>query len=63
MKAAAVNDQLLAEKTELEDSLSKGHDLITEMESKVKKLEAEKKEADRQVTVCNTHLTELFLMS
>ena len=49
MKAAAVNDKLQAEKAEMEENLSKGHGLIKEMESKVKRLEAEKKEVDRQV--------------
>ena len=49
MKAASVNDKLHAEKSELEEALSKGQTLITDMEAKVKKIEAEKKEVDRQV--------------
>ena len=49
LKAAAVNDKLQAEKAELEESLNKGHSLITDMESKVKKLESEKKNLDREV--------------
>ena len=49
MKAASVNDKLHAEKSELEEALSKGQTLITDMEAKVKNIEAEKKEVDRQV--------------
>ena len=49
MKAAAVNDKLHAERSELEEALSKGQTLINDMEAKVKKMEAEKKEVDRQV--------------
>ena len=49
MKAAAVNDKLHAEKSELEEAFSKGQNLINDMEAKVKKIEAEKKEVDRQV--------------
>ena len=49
MKAASVNDKLHAEKSELEEALSKGQSFITDMEAKVKKIEAEKKEVDRQV--------------
>ena len=50
VKAAAVNDKLMAEKTELEEAFAKGQNLITDMEVKVKKIETEKKEVDRQVS-------------
>ena len=49
MKASAVNDKLQAERAELEEAFSKGQSLINDMEAKVKKLEAEKKDVDRQV--------------
>ena len=49
VKAAAANEKLLAEKMELEEALSKGHTLITDMEAKVRKMETEKKDIDRQV--------------
>ena len=54
MKAASVNDKLHAEKSELEEALSKGQTLITDMEAKVKNIEAEKKEVDRQVRTIHT---------
>ncbi len=49
MKAAAANEKLAAEKAELEEALTKGDSLVKEMETKVRKVEAEKKELDRQV--------------
>ena len=49
LKAAATNEQLATEKAELEQALSKGDSLVKEMEGKVRKVEAEKKELDRQV--------------
>ena len=49
VKAAAANDKLLAEKAELEEAFTKGQTFITDMEAKVKKIETEKKEVDRQV--------------
>ena len=49
VKASAANEKLQAEKSELEEALSKGQTLITDMEAKVKKMENEKKDIDRQV--------------
>lgn len=49
LKASAVNDKLQSEKAELEEALGKGQTLINDMEAKVRKLENEKKEVDRQV--------------
>ena len=49
VKAAAANEKLQAEKAELEEALSKGHTLIIDMEAKVRKMENEKKDIDRQV--------------
>ena len=42
--------QLAAEKAELEETLAKGDNVVKEMEVKVKKLETEKKDLDRQVS-------------
>ena len=41
--------QLAAEKAELEETLAKGDGVVKEMEAKVKKLETERKELDKQV--------------
>ena len=41
--------QLAAEKAELEETLAKGDGIVKEMEAKVKKLETERKELDKQV--------------
>ena len=49
VKASAANEKLQAEKSELEEALSKGQTLITDMEAKVRKMENEKKDIDRQV--------------
>ena len=41
--------QLATEKAELEETLAKGDGIVKEMEAKVKKLETERKELDKQV--------------
>jgi len=50
MKAEAVHQKLMTEKNELEEALSKGSSYMREMEGKVKKVENEKREIDRQVS-------------
>ena len=50
MKAEAVHQKLMKEKTELEEILAKGSSYMREMEEKVKKVENEKREIDRQVS-------------
>merc|ERR1712108_92186 len=49
VKAEKINEKLAAETAELEDALSRGDEMVKEMESKVKKLEADKQKVDRQV--------------
>jgi hypothetical protein len=63
LKSSATHDKLLAEFSELQEALGKGDNVVKEMEIKVKKVEAEKKEIDRQVimqlTVKKTDLLTL----
>ena len=50
MKAEAVHQKLMTEKNELEEALAKGSSYMREVEGKVKKVENEKREIDRQVS-------------
>ena len=49
MKASAINEKLAAEKAELDEALAKGDEVVNEMSTKVKQLEAEKNHLDKQV--------------
>ena len=49
MKAEAINEKLAAERAELEESLARGDEVVQEMLGKVKHLEAEKNQLDKQV--------------
>ena len=51
MKASAINEKLAAEKAELDEALAKGDEVVNEMSTKVKQLEAEKNHLDKQVTL------------
>jgi hypothetical protein len=53
-KAESVNEKLQDEKRELEAILAKGAGAVQEVEAKAKKVEAEKKELDRQASVSAT---------
>ena len=46
-----MHQKLSAEKAELEEAMSKGSSYIKDMENKVRKVDNEKKEIDRQVSV------------
>lgn len=50
-KAHVLNQRLLAEKEELEEQLAKGDEAVRELEDKAKKIENEKKEVEKQVSV------------
>ena len=50
MKASAINEKLAAEKAELDEALAKGDEVVNEMSTKVKQLEAEKNHLDKQVS-------------
>ena len=45
-----MHQKLSAEKAELEEALAKGSSYIKDMENKVRKVDNEKKEIDRQVS-------------
>ena len=49
VKAATINEKLAAEKAELEDALARGDEVVSEMAGKVKQLETEKNQIDKQV--------------
>ncbi len=49
-----MNEKLQDEKRELEAILAKGAGAVQEVEAKAKKVEAEKKELDRQASVSAT---------
>ena len=49
VKAAAINEKLASEKAELEDALARGDEVVKEMSGKVKQLETEKNQLDKQV--------------
>ena len=51
MKASAINEKLAAEKAELDEALAKGDEVVNEMSTKVKQLEAEKNHLDKQVSI------------
>ena len=53
MKAELIYKKLNAEKVELEEALAKGSTYVKDMDTKVRKVETEKKEIDRQVSICN----------
>ena len=57
MKAEAINEKLAAEKAELEESLARGDEVVQEMLGKVKHLEAEKNQLDKQVLKIIIHQT------
>ena len=48
-KEKSINDKLVAEKTELEEALARGGEVVKEMASEVKKLETEKNQLDKHV--------------
>ena len=51
MKAELIYKKLTAEKVELEEALAKGSSYVKDMDTKVRKVETEKKEIDRQVSI------------
>ena len=51
MKAELIYKKLTAEKVELEEALAKGSTYVKDMDTKVRKVETEKKEIDRQVSI------------
>ena len=51
-----MHQKLSAEKAELEEVMSKGSSYIKDMEDKVRKVDNEKKEIDRQVSVFIIHI-------
>ena len=51
VKASAINEKLAAEKAELDEALAKGDEVVNEMSTKVKQLEAEKNHLDKQVLI------------
>ena len=51
MKAESINEKLAAEKAELEESLARGDEVVQEMLGKVKNLENQKNQLDKQVTI------------
>ena len=51
MKAELIYKKLNAEKVELEEALAKGSTYVKDMDTKVRKVETEKKEIDRQVSI------------
>ena len=55
MKAEAINEKLAAEKAELEESLARGDEVVQEMLGKVKHLETEKNQLDKQVRKIAIH--------
>ena len=55
MKAEAINEKLAAEKAELEESLARGDEVVQEMLGKVKHLETEKNQLDKQVRKIAMH--------
>ena len=55
MKAEAINEKLAAERAELEESLARGDEVVQEMLGKVKHLEAEKNQLDKQVLKIMIH--------
>ena len=59
MKAEAINEKLAAEKAELEESLARGDEVVQEMLGKVKHLEAEKNQLDKQVFKIIIHQTAI----
>merc|ERR1711879_670595 len=58
LKAEAVHQKLSAEKAELEEVMTKGSSYIKDMEDKVRKVDNEKKEIDRQVNDVTKKLQE-----
>ena len=63
MKASAINEKLAAEKAELDDALAKGDEVVNEMSTKVKQLEAEKNHLDKQVLINKKNLSYLYIES
>ena len=63
MKAEAINEKLAAEKAELEESLARGDEVVQEMLGKVKHLEAEKNQLDKQVSKIIIHQTVISIFS
>ena len=63
MKAEAINEKLAAEKAELEESLARGDEVVQEMLGKVKHLEAEKNQLDKQVFKIIIHQTVITTFS
>ena len=53
-KEKTINDKLVAEKTELEEALARGGEVVREMASGVKKLETEKNQLDKHVMFIKT---------
>ena len=60
MKASAINEKLAAEKAELDEALAKGDEVVNEMSTKVKQLEAEKNHLDKQVSI-NQNVYPLYI--
>ena len=60
MKAESINEKLAAEKAELEESLARGDEVVQEMLGKVKNLENQKNQLDKQVTMFKKY-TQTYL--